>query len=251
MNKNLAAKTVLVLAMMAGTGQVNAGIPVIDGAGLVQNTMTAMEAVRQTIQQIQSYQMQLQQYENQLQNTMAPTAYIWDQAQSTMNNLRASIDTLNYYKNQLGSTQAYLDKYQDVAFYRSSPCFSASGCTDQEWAAMQENQRLASEAQKKANDAALKGLAQQQDSLASDAQKLVQLQSGAQGADGQLAAIGFANQLASHQSNQLMQIRALLVAQQNVLVTQSQISADEKAKKDAAREQARRSTYQNSPTRNW
>ena len=251
MNKNLAAKTVLVLAMMAGTSQVNAGIPVIDAAGLIQNTMTAMEAVRQTTQQIQSYQMQLQQYENQLQNTMAPTAYIWDQAQSTMNNLRASIDTLNYYKNQLGSTQAYLDKYQDVAFYRSSPCFSANGCTDQEWAAMQENQRLASEAQKKANDAALKGLVQQQDSLVSDAQKLVQLQSGAQGADGQLAAIGFANQLASHQSNQLMQIRALLVAQQNVLVTQSQIDADEKAKKDAAREQARRSIYQQSPTRSW
>lgn len=77
MNKNLAAKTVLVLAMMAGTGQVNAGIPVIDAAGLVQNTMTAMEAVRQTTQQIQSYQMQLQQYENQLQNTMASYGDFW------------------------------------------------------------------------------------------------------------------------------------------------------------------------------
>ncbi len=251
MNKNLAAKTVLVLAIMASTSQVNAGIPVIDGAGLVQNTMTAMEAVAQTTKQIQQYQMQLQQYENQLQNTMAPTAYIWDQAQSTMSNLRGAIDTLNYYKNQLGSTQAYLDKYQDVAFYRSSPCFSATGCTDQEWSAMKENQRLASEAQKKANDAAFKNLSIQQDSLASDAQKLVQIQTSAQNADGQLAAIGYANQLASAQTNQLMQIRVLLISQQNMIATQSAIQADKDARNQASEEKFTSGTYQKTNDAGW
>ena len=34
----------------------------------------------QTLKQIEQYQTQLQQYENMLQNTMAPAAYIWDQA---------------------------------------------------------------------------------------------------------------------------------------------------------------------------
>jgi len=36
--------------------------------------------VAQTLKQIEQYQTQLQQYENMLQNTMAPAAYIWDQA---------------------------------------------------------------------------------------------------------------------------------------------------------------------------
>ena len=54
-------------------------------------------------------------------------------------------DTLNYYKNQLGGIDAYLGKFQDVNYYKSSPCFSNSGCTAvTEWAAMKQNQALAS-----------------------------------------------------------------------------------------------------------
>ena len=62
------------------TTPASAGIPVIDGGNLVQNVMTAIESVAQTLKQIEQYQTQLQQYENMLQNTMAPAAYIWDQA---------------------------------------------------------------------------------------------------------------------------------------------------------------------------
>ena len=112
----------------------------VSGGNLTQNVMTAIESVAQTLKQIEQYQTQLQQYENQLQNTMAPAAYIWDQATRTMNNLRSSIDTLDYYKRQLGSIDAYLGKFQDVAYYRGSPCFNGSGgCTPAEWAAMNEN----------------------------------------------------------------------------------------------------------------
>jgi hypothetical protein len=86
-------------------------------------------SVAQTLKQIQQYQTQLQQYENMLQNTLAPAAYIWDAATSTMNQLRSAIDTLNYYKTNLGSIDAYLGKFQDTAYYRSSPCFKEGGCT--------------------------------------------------------------------------------------------------------------------------
>ncbi|MCU3088495.1 conjugal transfer protein TrbJ, partial [Enterobacter hormaechei subsp. steigerwaltii] len=128
----LAAKTALA-AVLAGSIIIipaQAGIPVIDGGNLVQNVMSAMEAVAQTAKQIEQYQTQLQQYENMLQNTAAPAAYIWDQAQATMNSLLAAQDTLTYYQNQLGSLDAYLGKFQDVAYYRSSPCFSSAGCSD-------------------------------------------------------------------------------------------------------------------------
>ncbi|MGP7733728.1 P-type conjugative transfer protein TrbJ [Oceanimonas smirnovii] len=216
---------------------VQAGIPVVDSTNLAQNTMSAMEAVAQTLKQIQQYQTQLQQYENQLQNTMAPAAYIWDQAQATINDLVQATNTLQHYKNQLGSLDAYLGKFQDVAYYRGSPCFNGSGgCTPSEQAAMEENRRLASESQKKANDALFKGLEQQQDNLQADARQLQRLQSAAQGADGQLAAIGYANQLASNQANQLLQIRSLLIAQQNAVGTRMQADADREAQYQASRE---------------
>jgi P-type conjugative transfer protein TrbJ len=234
--KVLAARSALVFALACPGVLIPAhsGIPVIDSANLAQTVMSAVENVAQTLKQIEQYRTQLQQYENMLQNTAAPAAYIWDQAQSTMNQLRGAIDTLSYYKNQVGSLDGYLSKFQDVSYYRSSPCFNI-GCTKAEWDAMTKNSaKLGSEAQKKANDALFKGLDQQQDAMESDARQLQRLQSSAQGATGQMQAIGFANQLASNQANQLLQIRGLLIAQQNAAATRQQVLSDQEAKQLAA-----------------
>ena len=233
--KVLAAKVALVFALTAPgvMTPAQAGIPVIDGANLTQTVMSAVENVAQTLKQIEQYRTQLQQYENMIQNTVAPAAYIWDQAQSTISGLMNAVNTLDYYKNQLGSLDSYIGKFQDVSYYKSSPCFSASGCSDAERAAMEQNRRLASESQKKANDALFKGLEQQQRNLASDSRMLERLQSAAQGATGQMQAIGFANQLASNQANQLLQIRGLLIAQQNAVTTRMQAEADLEARQQA------------------
>lgn len=77
------------------------------------------------------------------------------------------------------------------------------------------------------------------------------LQSSAQGATGQMQAIGYANQLASHQANQLLQIRGLLIAQQNVLATRDQALADREAKQDAAAALLRTGTYRASPAQSY
>ncbi|HCH1696708.1 P-type conjugative transfer protein TrbJ [Vibrio diabolicus] len=255
--KFLAAKVVLVAAMTTGSvgtliaPPVHAGIPVIDGGNLAQNIMSAMEAVAQTSKQIQQYQTQLKEYENMLLNSVAPAAYIWDQAQSTINDLVQATNTLQYYQNQLGSLDRYLGKFNDVAYYRSSPCYTSSGCTPAEKAAMEENRRLASESQKKANDALFKGLEKQQNSIKADARQLQRLQGTAQTAQGQLEAIGYANQLASNQTNQLLQIRGLLIAQQNATATRMQVVADREAQHQAASEQLRRGSFAPSPSRSW
>jgi len=238
MRKTKVAATLALALTIAGGVSISAhaGIPVIDGGNLTQNILSAQESVAQTLKQILQYQTQLQQYENMIQNTVAPAANIWDQAQSTMNSLRGSIDTLNYYKNNLGSIDNYLDKFQDTSYYRSSPCYTAAGCTPAQWAAMADSQRLGSEAQKKATDALFRGLDRQQDAMQSDASQLQRLQSSAQGATGQMQAIGYANQLASHQANQLLQIRGLLIAQQNVIATRNKVLADREAQQQAASE---------------
>lgn len=230
--KILAAKFSVILAASAMPAY--AGVPVIDGANLGQNLMTAFESVSQTLKQIQQYQTQLQQYENQLKNTLQPSSQIWDNATTTMNRLRGAIDTLEYYQNNLGSIDAYLGRFKDTAAYRSSPCYSASGCTAAEWQAMKATEMFGSEAQKRANDALFRGLKTQQQNLESDASQLQRLQSSAQGAEGQLQAIAYANQLASHQSNQLLQIRGLLIAQQNIIATRNQVLSDNEAKQKAA-----------------
>jgi type IV secretion system protein TrbJ len=253
LKNRLAAKFALVVVLNVGplATSVQAGIPVIDAGNLMQNVMTAMESVAQTLKQIQQYQTQLQQYENMLQNSVAPAAFIWDQAQSTIGGLMNATNTLNNYKNQLGSIDSYLGKFQDVAYYRGSPCFSTAGCSQAEWAAMQQNRTLASESQKKANDALFKGLDRQQTNLQNDSTTLERLQSAAQGANGQMQAIGYANQLASHQASQLLQIRALLVAQQNAAATRMQAVADKEAQTTAGDEQFRRGTYRPSSGRTW
>lgn len=230
--RTLAAKFFAILAATALPA--HAGIPVIDGANLSQNLMTAFESVTQTLKQIQQYQLQLQQYENQLKNTLQPSTQLWDDATTTMNQLRSAIDTLEYYQNNLGSIDAYLGRFKDMAAYRSSPCYSVNGCTAAEWQAMKATEAFGSEAQKRANDSLFRGLKTQQQNLESDASQLQRLQSSAQGAEGQLQAIGYANQLASHQSNQLLQIRGLLIAQQNIIATRNQALSDNEAKQQAA-----------------
>lgn len=250
----LAAKTALSAALFAVviSNTANAGIPVVDASNLQQNVMNTVESVAQTLKQIEEYRTQLQQYENQLQNTVAPAAYIWDQAQTTINGLMNAVNTLDYYRNQFGSVDKYLSKFQDVSYYRNSPCFKVGGqCTPAERALLEENRTLASESQKKANNALFEGLDKQQQNIKHDSRQLEELQRKAQGARGQMEAIGFANQIASQQSNQLLQIRGLLIAQQNAIGTQMQAQFDKDSRQQAIAEKVRKNSYQQSPQKAW
>lgn len=241
MKKILAAKTAMLALAVACvvSPSAQAGIPVIDATNVVQTTISAMQNVAAVEKQIEQYQTQLQQYQNMLQNTVAPAAYVWDQANQTINKLLQAQDTLSYYKNQAGSLGDYLARYQDVSYYRSSPCFTSSGCSSTQRQALLDAQSNGSGAQKKANDAVLQGVDQQQQTLVTDAANLRSLQAQATGAQGQMQAIQAANQLASAQTNQLLQIRGLLVAQQAAAATRAQVVADREAQQAAAAAQLR------------
>ncbi|AOR64247.1 P-type conjugative transfer protein TrbJ [Pectobacterium wasabiae] len=250
----LAAKKALLASLVASimTLPALAGIPVIDGTNVVQTTISAVNNVQAVAKQIQQYQTQLQQYENMLQNTVAPAAYIWDQANSTINRILQAQDTLNYYKNQAGSLDSYLKRYQDISYYRSSPCFNSNiECTADEINAIRSAQQDSSEARKKANDAVFKVIDQQQDTLQADADNLADLQTQASGATGQMKAIQAANQLASAQANQLLQIRSILVAQQNAAATVAQVQADREAQQTVADEKTLSGVNTPSPKRIW
>lgn len=235
-SKIFAAKTVTTAAtfILMALQPAVAGIPVADGLNLSQTTVTAINQVAQVTKQIQQYKTQLEQYENMLKNTVAPSAYIWSEVNGIISKVVSAQQTLEYYKNQSGSIDTYLSKYQDVNYYSNSPCFQATGCSAAERKALDNRKVASAEAIKRANADVIKSVDQQQQTLSTDAQKLQQLQGQATSATGQMQALQAANQLAAAQGNQLLQIRGMLLAQNQAATTIAQQQADQKAQEDAS-----------------
>jgi P-type conjugative transfer protein TrbJ len=169
---------------------------------------------------VQQYQLQLQQYANQLRNTVAPVAQVWQSAQQTMNSV---MGTVGMFQNG-SALQSYLNQFQNVNYRLSAPpnayTFQTAG----------------SMAQKQANDSLVKGIVQQQAQIRADAATLEQLQSQASTADGQMKALYAANQLAALQQEQLLQIRELLLQEQQALAARNQTLANDEAMREAATE---------------
>ncbi|CAG0991147.1 hypothetical protein ANRL3_02783 [Anaerolineae bacterium] len=251
--------TLLALALSLGSPHAHAvGELTLDIANLAENVSSAIDGATATAKQAQQYVTQLEQYmeqvrqyENMVKNTAAPAVYVWDKANRTINELTAMASSVDYYKSKYGSIDGYMSKFQDVSYYRSSPCYGPHGCSADEKAKLDETIKIASAARKQANDAALKGLEQQQKQLDEDSRNLERLQSQAQTADGQMKALQAANQLASNQAAQLLQIRALLQQQQQILLAQSQAEADREARELASDEVFHGGTYTKSSGRTW
>lgn len=235
MKMQLVAKAVALSLAIAYPMTINAGgIPVIDGANVMQSTMTTVENIAQTLKQIEQYKTQLQQYENQLQNTMAPAAYIWDQASKTMNNLQSSLKQLQSYRSDLGNIDQYLDKYKSVDFYKSSPCFSAKGCTKEQRAALEQSKDQLSRLQKLSNDGVLKTVDSELAAIVNDAKTLENLQRRTQSASGQMEALQYANQLLSTQANSILQLRNTLTTEIQANATYRQNQIEKEAREEAA-----------------
>ena len=228
-----------------------AGIPVADGLNLGQTTISAMQSVAAVVKQIEQYRTQLMQYENMLQNTVAPSSYIWDQADQTITKLLEAQNTLSYYRNQAGSLENYLSKFQDASHYSASPCFGTQTCSDQDKRAIVTARAEASTARKLSTDALLMSVDRQQNTLQRDANNLANMQRQAVNAEGQMQAIQSANQLASAQANQLIQIRSLIVAQQSAVATEAQIAGDRESQQQAADQHALSGNNSQSAERSW
>lgn len=168
-----------------------------------------------------------------------------------MNKIVALQDQLDFYMNQAGDVNTYLRKFGSVSAYRASPYFGPGGGTKENRKTLMEAEELGSEAQKHANDNVVKTLENQQQALKKDAATLEQLQAKAQGAQGRMEAIQYASQLSSHQSNQLLQMRALLTAKIAAENAREQTVAAREARRQAMEEKAKESRYEKSDQRDW
>jgi len=252
----VALATILVAGLTTPSRHADAGIPVVDATNFGQNLLIAIETVDQTLRQIQQFQLQFRQWDQQIKDALAPSFYIWARAQEVMDNLIYTVDTISRYENWLGSFDSYLAKFQDVNYYRSSPCFRPGGCTEAEKAAIEENQGLINANQKMVNDALFRVIRQQQVELGEDARRLKRLQEeaeheGSGGREGQMRALGYANQFAGKQNAQLLQIRGMMLAQQNAFAVQSAREQDQKAKDLAMEKAMTGGTYRYSPPQSF
>ena len=229
-----------------------AGEPVYDAANWVQNGKMIANQIKEYRTQINQYKNQLDQYQNMLANTKSLTSFQWDNANSVINNLLESTNTIDYYKQEAGSLQSYLDRFQSQEYYQKTACFNGSGqCSAAELKKIKQARLAASVAEKRANDAMLKGIDKQQQSLKADSARLKTLQSKAQTAEGQKQALQAASQLASQQNHQLMQIRGLLMAQQNAQAVKDAAAADKEAIQSAGDERFRDGAYHKSSGKKW
>ena len=228
------------------------GAPVFDVANWIQNAKMITTQLSEYKTQVDQYKNQVNQYQNMLENTKSLTSFEWDNDNSVINNLLESTDTIDYYKQEAGSLQGYLDRFQSQEYYQKTACFNGSGqCSAEELRKIKQARLSASVAEKRANDAMLKGIDKQQQSLKTDSTKLRTLQSQAQSAEGQKQALQAASQLASQQNHQLMQIRGLLMAQQNAQAVKDAAAADKEAIQSAGDERFRAGSYNKSSGKKW
>lgn len=228
------------------------GAPVFDVANWMQNGKMIATQLSEHKTQIDQYKNQIDQYQNMLENTKSLTTYQWDDANSVINNLLESTNTIDYYKQEAGTLQGYLDRFQSQEYYQKNSCFNDSGqCSTEELKKIKQSRLAASVAEKRSNDAMIKGIDKQQQSLKSDSAKLHNLQSQAQSATGQKQALQAASQLASNQSHQLLQIRGVLLAQQNAQAVKDAASANKEAIQSAGDDHFKSGSYHKSSGKKW
>ena len=209
------------------------------------------ESVMQTLKQIEQYKTQLENYELAVRDHLAPAAWLWDQSQLIIDQVTRLIEYADVTRLGAKDVDAYLSRFKSVDYYRNSSCFKNHGCPKEELALLNRGRELKAKSQKATNEAMFRELDKQHDQLRSDAEYLRQVQLKARTAEGQLQALGYANQLASAQAAQLVQIRGLLIAQQKVLLAERQTRDDREALMDAAAEHLRSGKYTPSPKREW
>jgi len=252
----LASIVTLAAALIVLRPSTAASMPVFDAGNFAQNLVTAIEAVDQTLTQVLEYQNQIAQYEEIVRNGLAPAVYTWDRLVSIQDKLQTIASSLRNWRHWLRDLDDYLRRFADLDYYRSARCYGSDlSCPESEWARIlresQDLHGLASESQKKTLDHLLRALESSETELVEESENLERLQLQAQNAEGQMQAIQAGNQLASAQAHQLMQMRAIMVAQYRAAAMEALSSQSISAQERAARERFLKPGAKDSPPAHW
>ena len=210
---------VLITSLCRGT------LPVVDYSAIA-------ESIKQGLRQIQQYTTELNQLETQigmyknmlLQSTgIAPAAQIWSQAQQTLNSVTG---TVNMFRNG-GQIQGYLQQAKDINYWLATPPTQYTSRPAGYWSTTQQT----------ANSEMVRELAQQEAQIEADSQNLQRLTSQAGSVATQRQALDLANEMSGLEQKSLLEIRTLLVSEQQALAARSGTVANHEAMQEAATQQ--------------
>lgn len=211
----------------------NAFLPVIDTTNLIQSTTTAISSVSSTATQAMQYALQVKQYYDQVKSLAKPLSYLWgspDSVKIGVEDLQKMTDKIVKDKKKfIGNL-----KVKDVTDYKNDLVANESKNPDMVKEERQAKEAALSKSQKDAYAALEANIQKQAKLISDDISNLQKLQRDSQGAEGETAMIGYTNQFASKQVNQLLQIRNLLALQEQARITKAQADLDTQSRQKAA-----------------
>lgn len=226
-----------ILLFFASINAIASGIPTVDIVGNLQRVLQYVEDVAQTAGQaelianeVQSLYNQTRQIENQLKQLKNLNSYNWQDYLNIINQL----DTIAKKADALAFSKANLDgeyvKYRDQAYYdANAEYYKKQKEAQSRWAANASGTTKSSAAVLSAQYADLKA----------DSTRLNTLQAASSSVEGEVQAIQAGNQLAAFTSKQLMQVRNLMMNQQQMMIQERAQRAEREALQAAASRKAR------------
>jgi type IV secretion system protein TrbJ len=216
------------------------GIPVVDVAAIGQAIKQGLTQVQQYANEVAQYQLMLEQYKNQLVQAtgIGTAAQIWQQAQGTLYQLNGVV---NMFRSGAG-VQGYLDNARDVNYWLASAPTSQTAA---------QSQTYWSGSQRTANQQMVQEIQEQERQITADSQTLQRLQAQAGGVAGTNQALEVGNEMAALQQKQLMEIRTLLVSEQQALAANSGAASTREAMQDAYSKEMVTSPYTFSDHQGW
>lgn len=202
---------------------------------LVIDVIAELNTYMTYLQTLYSYTEQMNEWQ---ENVDSLSGYVESPFEENVNGILDVVDLVDSHMGEYGGIGAYLNLFQEVPAYRLTPCFSQSArCTQARILELMRTSEIGIQGIKRANDSVFRGIEAQQRNLRQDAARLRMMQGSVTGRRlGRNAQIQAAAQLASEQANQLLQIRTLLIAQQQLQAAQAQLQQDREARGHALSE---------------
>lgn len=225
-------KLIGIVLILASINVSASGIPTVDIVGNLQRILQYVENAAQTLGQFQQIAHQVNglrnqtlQIENQLKTLKNLNSYNWQDYLNIINQL----DTIAKKADALAFSTANLDseydKYRDQAYYEANADFyNRQQAAQTRWSANASGTTKSSAAV----------LSAQHNDLKADGTRLNQLQDASSSVDGEVQAMQAGNQLAAFTSKQMMQVRNLLMNQQQMMIQERAQKAEDNALRSAA-----------------
>lgn len=176
-----------------------------DLANLPHNILSSVEAVEMVTEQIKQYKLIKEEFELLVKNSAAPYFYVYNEVQ----NFDENVERLKKRFEKFSDPKAvddYFKKYYDINWYRSSPCYKAGGCTDEDLYRLEQQRIERVTYMTEISSNLKKDLADWKDRQKARYEKLIKLNNAAQKAEGHFEIQSYQAQYLSEMTKELMDI---------------------------------------------